>query len=1185
MKQRWLEKPTGLFVGQKNGVKVSFAYLNAMEADETEAFVKEAYEQGVRKFTFWGTAGGLQVNQQYMDRILPREILHANSPETVRMPDQNTFFGRQTHQAGNVWDVFTIFSETVGNLNNAPGMGLQATEMELFFLAKFAKEHPDAKLSIYCVLSEVLSWKGHEASRYNALNKDEKKNLFECRTREVVSEILEDQLGESQDTRLGARLASEIPLWDQPDKLVPSEKNKSPYDEIMSEGTYLKDAKKVIKGLMGSDSTMVSVGTGRRGLPQWHKVHPLVPWENLVAALGAKVVVCEPNAAIAKEWEALASDHQAAHQNTRVIPKTLEDSGIENNSVDAISMMSVLSYSKLSPQQRQNMLSVAARILRDNGLLIVGWYNNEDVRSDEYNETQRFLKSALTDKGFQLTCLAKGSEPHQIGDHEYRFVTHDWACYRVKRPDNSVNASTDAEKSVEKGRAPPKMIEIEVTNQCNLRCLICKHGLDHLIKPPVHHMSFDQFKSIVDAYDYSIEKIQFCGTSEPTLNPALVRMVDYVVQKKHPKVVELITNATLLNAKLSRQLVDAGINSLVASVDGADEATYRAVRRHAFEPVKENLKQFGLIAKGRGVTFQINSTILKLNVDHLMGLPAFASQVGASSLELRIYETNLERLSELAVHDPKTIERVVWEVKEEAKRQGIACYIFDTTKNPQKIECKLAEEAHINYLGFLTLCYHLPSFNIVNLLGIPIFSQAWNDEKLLRHLEQIKRGIFDPICSCLAAILGRQKAQVSVDVPSIARLRQPNEQNSATGARLAKDDNCVISSQAKSGESSDHRDDKDFTDVRLAERHEIISPIDRQIISAKIQTFVQENKLALEHLVLEICFIKLAQELQNPLPMALKDNESTVFKVEIIKDQGVLTRVDLVMEGETEPLMAIHNPRHRLNEIRQSSKKASWRSQETAQGVATILNLSALKSDMAIAKTHSTAVGHLFSLRDFSRITDRRQFVVQLQLLIQQITRAHMLSGNDMFFLEDTESLNQWQRIFLNKIVDESRMISPDSLKAKNNYIHIGSSKVFLGVLVQYVVTDALKDIPKRDARTLLVPVSGFNAKSVLGWYSVIRVGGVLGNVFSKNYDAVEHKINFNLIGISDIPQEVFHFYNSKAVNPVSSRQLLIQILIGDTNVKSLKQFSFSLPLIQGIPIEIIAQGLRLALKTVGAAA
>jgi MoaA/NifB/PqqE/SkfB family radical SAM enzyme len=83
----------------------------------------------------------------------------------------------------------------------------------------------------------------------------------------------------------------------------------------------------------------------------------------------------------------------------------------------------------------------------------------------------------------------------------------------------------------------------------------------------------------------------FGGLGEPLFHPNIVEMIAQV--KSLGATAELITNGTLLTKNLSKQLIEAGLDMLWVSLDGATSESYADVRLGAVLPeVLSNLRDF-----------------------------------------------------------------------------------------------------------------------------------------------------------------------------------------------------------------------------------------------------------------------------------------------------------------------------------------------------------------------------------------------------------------------------------------------------------------------------------------------------------------------------------------------------------------------------------------------------------------
>lgn len=133
-------------------------------------------------------------------------------------------------------------------------------------------------------------------------------------------------------------------------------------------------------------------------------------------------------------------------------------------------------------------------------------------------------------------------------------------------------------------------IYIEPTNICNLMCRTC---MRNVWDEQPGRMDTATFAAIRDGIAALPEKplVFFGGLGEPLSHPKIVEMVAQV--KAQGARVELITNGTLLTARRSKQLIDAGLDTLWVSIDGARPESYSDVRLGAqLSKVIENLDRF-----------------------------------------------------------------------------------------------------------------------------------------------------------------------------------------------------------------------------------------------------------------------------------------------------------------------------------------------------------------------------------------------------------------------------------------------------------------------------------------------------------------------------------------------------------------------------------------------------------------
>lgn len=132
---------------------------------------------------------------------------------------------------------------------------------------------------------------------------------------------------------------------------------------------------------------------------------------------------------------------------------------------------------------------------------------------------------------------------------------------------------------------------IEPTVVCNLDCVTCfRQGWNE----PNGRMSEETFEHILEGLKSldPLPTVYFGGIGEPLVHNQTIRWMKQVKQLGVPRI-EMITNATLLDEERGRRLMDAGLDMLWVSLDGATPQSYSDVRLGAELPkVLKNLRRF-----------------------------------------------------------------------------------------------------------------------------------------------------------------------------------------------------------------------------------------------------------------------------------------------------------------------------------------------------------------------------------------------------------------------------------------------------------------------------------------------------------------------------------------------------------------------------------------------------------------
>lgn len=150
----------------------------------------------------------------------------------------------------------------------------------------------------------------------------------------------------------------------------------------------------------------------------------------------------------------------------------------------------------------------------------------------------------------------------------------------------------------------PPRVQVEVTNRCNLNCIMCTRNQMHR---PVGDLAFEQFQKVADecsAEPGAVLLLYFLG--EPLLHPRLEEMVAYLASVRHradpPLTFGMQTNGMLLARERATALVEAGLRNFHFSVDGLAGDLERVRRGAKYEVVERNILDLLTLRQERGLS-------------------------------------------------------------------------------------------------------------------------------------------------------------------------------------------------------------------------------------------------------------------------------------------------------------------------------------------------------------------------------------------------------------------------------------------------------------------------------------------------------------------------------------------------------------------------------------------------------
>ena len=222
--------------------------------------------------------------------------------------------------------------------------------------------------------------------------------------------------------------------------------------------------------------------------------------------------------------------------------------------------------------------------------------------------------------------------PKISSDSEGRFLLPEKFRQRRRMPANAEFWLNEREGDlILHPRLPDaRKLYIEATTGCNLQCSTC---IRNIWSDPIAQMNQNTFEKILSSLDGlpEIERVIFTSFGEPLTHPHILDMIEAV--RKRGLAVTLGSNGLLLTPKISKALVQLGVDRIVVSVDGVKPDTYEEVRGADLSQVLKNLRnlndakyELGSLTPALGIEF----VALKSNIHELSSLIGLASHLNAS---------------------------------------------------------------------------------------------------------------------------------------------------------------------------------------------------------------------------------------------------------------------------------------------------------------------------------------------------------------------------------------------------------------------------------------------------------------------------------------------------------------------------------------------------------------------------
>ena len=296
----------------------------------------------------------------------------------------------------------------------------------------------------------------------------------------------------------------------------------------------------------------------------------------------------------------------------------------------------------------------------------------------------------------------------------------------------------------------PTKILLELTNNCNLDCIMC--GVGRNPYDAKKNLSLDLVKSLCNDVLKKVSYLRLNGLGESTILPNFLEYLELI--SGLPLQLEIVTNLNVKNQLVWKKLIDANTNFLI-SCDSSNPRIYETIRRRAsFSVFKHNLKLLS-DSISHPLQAQIIFTLMKININEIQGVMEMALDFGLGGVIINVVKSEANNQKWID-NNFDLILQLFYKASSFAKKHGVKLklpdhlgnFLIDTEiSNPSsKNQCfNPWKEVYIRYNGDATVCNMLNPYIYGN-LNLMSFEDLWSgaNSQMFRKLANTR--IKHPYC-------------------------------------------------------------------------------------------------------------------------------------------------------------------------------------------------------------------------------------------------------------------------------------------------------------------------------------------------------------------------------------------------------------------------------------------------------
>lgn len=266
----------------------------------------------------------------------------------------------------------------------------------------------------------------------------------------------------------------------------------------------------------------------------------------------------------------------------------------------------------------------------------------------------------------------------------------------------------------------PFLVDIELTNHCNLQCIFC--GQQAMIREK-GFISEGTFQKIIDECLLYNAPVRLIRWGEPFLHEKIIDFCKYTKSKDLP--LHITSNGLAMKESDMKALIDMGVDSLIFSFQGTTKEQYEIMRNNKlYDKLKSNILKLIKMRGNKSKPFiHISSTITNESEMEIENFVNFWRQVVDS---VDIGKTNLSRIPDQKIKSAEAVEKIKSLRKQE------------TIEKNYKPCNEVYQKLSVNWDGKVTCCCgDYDDFLIVGNMPDDTLYNIWNNSRELKAFREL----------------------------------------------------------------------------------------------------------------------------------------------------------------------------------------------------------------------------------------------------------------------------------------------------------------------------------------------------------------------------------------------------------------------------------------------------------------